>query len=491
MKRAIRQTALLAAALILFCALCRVLFYRGYTFSIPLTGLEASAPRSAETMRLDFTGPELFRHGEIEIVPNPIPMSTLSLARFHVSPREAGSTSIELKDADGKVIGSQVVRIGRLMTVYDPDTGGFTGDSSVLIAVTLFWLLEGAIMLWNYRQARGSSFYAYSTVYFAGFFLFALVTGFTMLQITLQHFLEPVSFSMLSAYATLNSASKTFMIWTSPLVAAFALAMMVSNIVLLRYSHPRVQNALGILIGVFLLAGEAVGMYLFSRDFVGSEWEYRVRITMENTYATVFVYFECMLAGSAICGLKAARHVPAADKDFIIILGCWFRPDGTLPPLLRGRADAAISFWRRQKEAGKEALLIPSGGRGFDEPIPEGEAIRRYLLEQGVPSGAVIAEEQANNTYQNMAFSKEIIDRIDPGGRVMFATTNYHVFRSGVWAAQAGLAAEGIGSRTKWWYWPNAFMRECMSLLARRWKQELLFLLALLIFFGTLSLTLG
>ena len=79
---------------------------------------------------------------------------------------------------------------------------------------------------------------------------------------------------------------------------------------------------------------------------MGSEWEGRIQSTLENVYATVFVYFECMLVGSAICGLHAARHQPAPDKDFIVILGCWFRHDGTLPPLLKGRADRALEFAR-------------------------------------------------------------------------------------------------------------------------------------------------
>ena len=54
----------------------------------------------------------------------------------------------------------------------------------------------------------------------------------------------------------------------------------------------------------------------------------------------------------------------------------------------------------------------------------------------------------------------------------------------------AGLPAEGIGSRTKWWFWPNAFMRETIALLQKRWKQEILLLAVLLVYFGTLSMLL-
>jgi hypothetical protein len=59
-----------------------------------------------------------------------------------------------------------------------------------------------------------------------------------------------------------------------------------------------------------------------------------------------------------------------------------------------------------------------------------------------------------------------------------------------VWASQAGLKAEGIGGKTRWWFWPNAFIRECVGLLQRRWKQEVLFLLLLIVFFGGLSMML-
>ena len=89
-----------------------------------------------------------------------------------------------------------------------------------------------------------------------------------------------------------------------------------------------------------------------------------------------------------------------------------------------------------------------------------------------------------------MVFSGEIIRETDPEGKVAFATSSYHVFRSGLLARQAGLSAEGVGSRTKWWFWPNAFMRETAGLLQRRWKQELLFLLLLIAFFGLLSVIL-
>ena len=485
MRKAAKQIGICAIALILFCVLCRLTVFRTYTAHIPIQERAEQTLRENKSMpRAEIDQADVLRLGDITLRPGSVSIP--------IHPNQAGEADVLLFDPQGEQIAFQVFRVGPLGTVYDPQTGGFTGDIAVLIAVTLFWFFVSAIMLWHYFQAKGPDYYAYSTIYYAGFSLFALLTGITMLLTTVQYIIHPEAYNMYSAYNTINGASKLFMMQTMPFIMLFALAMAVSNAALLRHERARVQNILGLAVSVLLIAGEALGFYLFTRDFMGSEWEGRIQSTLENVYATVFVYFECMLIGSAVCGIKAAKYRPRSDKDFVVILGCWFRKDGSLPPLLRGRVDRALSFWRQQKEqTGKEAILIPSGGQGRDEPMSEAEAMRRYLISQGVPEESIRSEAQSQNTYQNMAFSKQIIDSLNPKGKTVFATTNYHVFRSGVWANQAGLKAEGIGGKTKWWFWPNAFMRECVGLLQKRWKQEIILLILLIAFFGVLSLVLG
>ena len=484
MKRAAKQIIFCAAALIVFCVVCRFAFFRGYTVYIPIHSAAADDFRREGRLPVIEAEPVHVRVGTVEWKDQYL--------RIPVQPGQAGMVDLRILDPDGEEIGLHMLRVGPLGTVYDLQNNNFTGDAAVLIAVTLFWLAVSAIMLWHYFQAKGPAYYAYSTIYFAGFSLFSLLTGMEMLIITIRHIVSPAEYSMFLAYDTINGASKQFMMLTMPLMAVFAVSMAVSNIALLRHEKPRPQNALGLGISVLLIAGEAVGILLFSRYFMGSEWEGRLQNTLENVYATVFVYYECMLVGAVICGVQAARHQPLPDRDCIVILGCWFREDGTLPPLLRGRVDRALAFWRMQKEqTGKEAVLIPSGGQGRNEPMPEAEAMRRYLIAQGVPEGLIHPENRSKNTYQNMAFSREIASTLCPRGKAVFATTNYHVFRSGLWANQAGFPAEGIGGKTKWWFWPNAFMRECAGLLQKRWKQEILLLVLLILFFGILSLALG
>ncbi len=474
MRKAAKQILICAAGLFVLCLVCRAVFFNRFYLYLP----EGAA--GAE-IRLDQPG--IVRVGE--------PEKKDRYVRLPVYPEKKGDADIQVGGGEDETQSLHVLRVGRFGTVYDAGSGNFTGDSAVLIAVTVFWLLVSAIMMWHFFRAKGAQFYDYGTIYYSGFSLFALASGLVMASVTVSHLAHPERYNMFQAYSAISGASIRYMILTTPLVLVFAAAMAVSNIFLLRHQKPRIQNVLGLLVSVLLAAGEAAGWYIFSRDFMGSELEARIDSALQNTYATVFVYFQCMLTGAVICGFTAARHRPEPDKDFIIIHGCWFRPDGTLPPLLRARADKALEFWRMQKKkTGKAARFIPSGGQGSNETGSEAEAIRQYLLSQGIEDGLILPEDRSADTYENLAFSKEIIDRTDPEGKTVFATSSYHVFRSGIWARQAGLSAEGIGGKTKWWFWPNAFMRETAGLLLKRWRQELLFLAVMIAFFGALSMIL-
>ena len=480
MKKTSIQIGVLAVILMIICVCCRLAMHNTYIVRIPVYRPELRG----EDIQFQEETPGIIGHGDPEIRDG--------WMHIPIQPVQPGRTFVDLKDGDGNDIGMLALDVGRFGTVYDLATGGFTGDLLVLAAFTVFCFAVAGIMFHAYRSMKGPAFYAYGTIHMAGFSLFAFLTGVTMLVVTVRHALNPDTFAMFSAYRAISSASWWFMMLTSPLVLVFAAAMAVSNPALIKHEGFSPRNVLGIGIGFVLLAGEALAFFLYSRDLSGSEWQIRLWNTLHNVYATGFAWFECMLAGAIICGLKAARHVPQLNADYILILGCKFRRDGTLTPLLRGRADRAVEFWKKQlDETGRKAVLIPSGGQGADEPIAEAEAMRRYLKEQNISDDSIAVEDQSRNTYENMKYSKKLIEQRGGSAKVVYATTNYHVFRSGVWANLAGLPAEGIGSRTKWWFWPNAFMRECAGLMLNRIPQEILLLAVMLIFFGTLSMILG
>ncbi|MCL2098854.1 MAG: YdcF family protein [Oscillospiraceae bacterium] len=157
---------------------------------------------------------------------------------------------------------------------------------------------------------------------------------------------------------------------------------------------------------------------------------------------------------------------PPKNQDYIIVLGCRVK-DGKPTPMLARRIDRAVKFYNRQKEAGEPPKLVMSGGRGADEICAEAEAMKFYALKKGIPENHILTEPLSTSTFENMKFSKDIMDAesgVKPY-KCIYITNNYHVLRAGIYARRAGLNINGIGAKTAFYYLPNAILREYIAYL--------------------------
>ena len=244
------------------------------------------------------------------------------------------------------------------------------------------------------------------------------------------------------------------------------------------------KNMLGCILGIMVCVGTVfpriLGEFLQQTTIVDVHNQNGVALYMElfveNAILAATAYLECILIGTIVLSTKAARKIPSFDKDYILILGCQIKKDGTLTNLLKSRADRAVEFAKMQKNAVKKDItFIPSGGKGDDEIIAEADAIKNYLVSIGVPENSILVENKSQNTYENLRNSMELIrnhtKNDDP--KIAFSTTNYHVFRTGVFASQQGIKAEGIGAKTKRYFWINAFIREFIAALVSEWKTHI------------------
>ena len=95
------------------------------------------------------------------------------------------------------------------------------------------------------------------------------------------------------------------------------------------------------------------------------------------------------------------------DFDYVIIHGAGLLDGQRVSKLLRDRLDKAIEVYRKDPTPPK---LIPSGGQGSDEKISEAEAMKSYLMDQGIPENDIILEDASTTTYENLLNSKKIMD---------------------------------------------------------------------------------
>jgi len=172
-------------------------------------------------------------------------------------------------------------------------------------------------------------------------------------------------------------------------------------------------------------------------------------------YSLLLVFF-----GSLGLFLHHAGSMDAPkDADALIILGCGIF--GERPSLtLKRRLDVAHSYLLENPNT----LCIVSGGQGNGERISEAEAMKRYLVEQGIPEERILMEDQSRSTHENFLFSKVLIDtHCPPDPSLVYVSTRFHVFRAGRVAQKVGIQASGIGSLSLWYIALNDYMRECLA----------------------------
>ena len=327
------------------------------------------------------------------------------------------------------------------------------------------------------RQARCNP-YSYNIIYYRGFFLFFLILLGTTIQYSRGFFQVPEAFSSRDIIWFITDSFLSYLKLTVPVVVAFSVWLLISNIRLIRSEGKRFVNVLGILLAIMLTGFLLLLLYfgVWHYEWVPEKYHFAVTLVI-NLFSVLYLYVECMLLGAFLAVFSVARYEPVPDRDFIIILGCRIRKDGTPTPLLRGRVDRAIAFYKKQKEeTGKMPVFVTSGGKGSDEVKSESASMKAYLLEQGIPDEQIIEEDKSENTYQNMLFSKEKIDAVNPDAKVAFSTTSYHVFRSGLYARRVKMTATGMGQPTKWWFWPNATVREIVGLMTEHKGRQALIL---------------
>ena len=348
-------------------------------------------------------------------------------------------------------------------------------SAGICAVIALYALGTVLVLFWAFREQIRYNPYSYNTIFYFGFALFAFLIMMTYILMTVKILKYPDVYTGREILHVLLGSAFNFMYFTTPFLLVFSIALCVSNLSLIRHEGFRIVNLLGILLS-FLLLGGVVFIFRFNFYVSGSEREVMIHDLVSNTFAAVYLYYECMLLGAIVADSIAARYEPDLNMDFIIILGCGLRSDGSLTPLLRGRIDRALAFYEKQKnETGKELTFITSGGQGSDEIISESAAMKRYLMEHGVPDSRIVEEDRSTDTFENMRFSKEKIWEINPNAKIAFATTNYHVFRSGLFARRVKMRAVGMGAKTKWYFWPNAAVREFVGLLtSHRLKQAMI-----------------
>ena len=359
--------------------------------------------------------------------------------------------------------------------------GYIRGGIVIPICISLFLLYILIYLIKKYRTSLKISMYQYKNIKYLGIIIFvSFVLINQLLMIKNYYGLIDIIRNTINSYSLFST-------YIFPIAFITFIVVTISNLILIKKEGKNIKNLLGLFLGIIICIGTLfpmfMGEYLQSATWIDvhnlNKPYYCIEMFIETIIFQIVVYLECLLISTIILTIKASKHNPQFDKDYILILGCKIQHDGSLTPLLKGRVDKAIEFSKLQKEkTNKDIIFIPSGGKGKDEIISEAEAMKNYLIEKGINKNKIILEDKSKNTYENIKNSNKIINK---KANIAFSTTNYHVFRAGVIAFSLGLNVEGIGSNTKRYYFINAFIREFIATIYEEKKNHIRIMVLLIL----------
>ncbi len=148
-----------------------------------------------------------------------------------------------------------------------------------------------------------------------------------------------------------------------------------------------------------------------------------------------------------------------AGLDYVVVLGAQMKDSGP-SKVLQMRLDAAYDYMMENKDT--KAIL--SGGQGPDESMSEAQGMYNYLISRGISPERMILEDRSTNTYQNLTFSSEYLDK--ENDKVAVVTNNFHIFRAKGIAKEAGyLHIYGLAARSEVSLQLNNMTREFFGII--------------------------
>lgn len=138
---------------------------------------------------------------------------------------------------------------------------------------------------------------------------------------------------------------------------------------------------------------------------------------------------------------EGQKQIADGSNQYAIVLGA--KVNGIIPSLsLRYRLEAASDYANEHPTV----KLILSGGQGPDESITEAQAMKVYLLENGIDENRIMIEEESTSTYENILFSTKLLPSSVTA--VTIITSDYHLARSKRIAKEIGFETDTVSAKT-------------------------------------------
>jgi len=222
--------------------------------------------------------------------------------------------------------------------------------------------------------------------------------------------------------------------------------------------------------GLFIFGGYQVGnLMVFATGMLAAFFDFCKRKNIDNKFIT-FLKF-AVTAGILITLLLIiyiafSFGVPVSRKneDAVIVLGCGLN-GSEVSETLKIRLDSCMEYSKENPDA----IIVVSGGQGFTEEVTEAYAMKKYLINNGIPEDKIFEESASSSTYENFVYSKKILDDYfknkNPDYKTAFITNNFHCYRAYNLAKNAGISVSCFYAPDEWKSAVPSYLRESLAVI--------------------------
>lgn len=210
--------------------------------------------------------------------------------------------------------------------------------------------------------------------------------------------------------------------------------------------------------------GAAAALYRFAdalqERMVNAEHSYRLLSIARRKHSSGFFRRVALAAGLCLLlwlawlalRIHAQSTVDEAQAaDVIVVMGA-AEYRGKPSPVLKARLDHALALFQRNLAP----RIITTGGAGGDPVFTEGAVGRNYFISRGVPSEAIILEDEGETTVHSTVAVAEIMTRMGLSSCIL-VSDGYHIFRAKKMLEARGMRVYGspraIKPETAWRDW--------------------------------------
>jgi uncharacterized SAM-binding protein YcdF (DUF218 family) len=131
---------------------------------------------------------------------------------------------------------------------------------------------------------------------------------------------------------------------------------------------------------------------------------------------------------------------PGVEFSCGIVLGGFASPDNNEKGYFNSSADRFIQVVKLYKRGAiKHILMCGGNGKKDIKGFREADFVKGELLAFGVPDSAIFVEDRSNNTADNAAYAKKILDSIQLKPPYLLVTSAHHIPRASLLFENAGI----------------------------------------------------